>query len=133
MSDAPLAAAAEHFRAGRLGEAEALARQALAEDARDAAAHELLSHVLYAAGRIPEALSSARRAVALRPEAAPAHAQLGLLLKAMGKTEAAVQSYRPARPRSTAAMRRCTATSATRCWRLVVSTKRSTPIATPWR
>jgi Flp pilus assembly protein TadD/SAM-dependent methyltransferase len=90
-----LAAAADHLGAGRLDEAERLARESLAA-APAAGPWHLLGIVAAQRGELQTAADALGRAVALDPGAAEAHDSLGNVLVALGRRDEAVASYRRA-------------------------------------
>ncbi|HEY3731354.1 MAG TPA: tetratricopeptide repeat protein, partial [Steroidobacteraceae bacterium] len=81
---------------GRLEDAAAAYRRALALKADHAPAHYNLGVVLDALGRADEAAAAYARAVALNPQHAEAHNNLGNALQAQGQLEQALASYRRA-------------------------------------
>jgi predicted O-linked N-acetylglucosamine transferase (SPINDLY family) len=81
---------------GRLDDAAAAYRRALALKADHAPAHYNLGVVLDALGRATEAAAAYARAVALNPQHAEAHNNLGNALQAQGQLEQALASYRRA-------------------------------------
>jgi tetratricopeptide (TPR) repeat protein len=81
---------------GRLDEAAARHRQAIAIDARYAEAHNNLGSVLRDLGRLEEAAASYRRALSIKPDYAMAHHNLGLALQALGRVTEAAASFRRA-------------------------------------
>ena len=87
-----LAAAMEHHRAGRLGEAERLYRLACAADAGNARALHLLGVVAHQLGRA-DAADLLARAVALAPGFAEAHNDRGVILAAQGKLAEASAAF----------------------------------------
>lgn len=82
--------------AGRLDEAAAHLRTALAAAPDDPEAHTNLGLVLYRRGDLHGAEEHCRRALAVRPDAAEFHKNLGLVLEAQGNAAAAEQEYRQA-------------------------------------
>ncbi len=83
-------------RAGRLDEAIASYRRALALEPRFAEAHTNLGNALLELGRLDEAEASCRRAIEIRLNYAEAHHSLGNALLARGQVHAAAASYRRA-------------------------------------
>ncbi len=83
-------------RLGRLEEAHAGFRQALAIRPDFAEAHNNLGELLLESGRAPEALASCRRAVEIRPDFAEAHAALGRTLRRLARVDEAIASFRRA-------------------------------------
>ncbi len=81
---------------GRLDEAVASYRRALALKPDLAAAHGNLGNAFWELERLDDAATSYQQALALKPDLAEAHANLGLVLQAQGEAEAAVASYRRA-------------------------------------
>ena len=88
--------AIEHYRAGRLAEAEAIYRQVLAENPNDADTHNNLGAVLRAAGRFDEAIESYRRAIQFKPDRPEGHYNLGNALKFKNQLDEAVECYQRA-------------------------------------
>lgn len=82
------------FRAGRLPEAEALARAAVAAAPADARAIHLLALVVKAARRTDEALALLAEAVRLDPAYAEARFNLANTQRAAGRADEAAASYR---------------------------------------
>ena len=81
---------------GRLDEAEASLRQAIALKFDYANAHQNLGRTLQALGRLDEAEAIYRKAIFLRPEHAEAHNGLGMTLQALGRLDEAEAIYRKA-------------------------------------
>jgi tetratricopeptide (TPR) repeat protein/SAM-dependent methyltransferase len=79
---------------GRLDEAIASYRDALAGEPDFADAHVSLAATLHEQGKLAEAVASYRKALSLRPDLVAAHYNLGSALKALGQTDEAVASYR---------------------------------------
>jgi tetratricopeptide (TPR) repeat protein len=92
-TDALIAEALDHHRAGRTGEAEAALTLALASEPDHARAHAVHGAVRLGAGRFAEAAQSLGRAVELEPGLAPAHTQLGHARAALGQLDAALAAY----------------------------------------
>src|SRR4051812_38472879 len=90
--------ASQHQQAGRLGEAEAALRDALALQP-SAAGWNDLGAVLAQTGRMDEAQASFARAVELDPAFAPAHANLANALLAVGRRVQAIDALRTATAR----------------------------------
>jgi predicted O-linked N-acetylglucosamine transferase (SPINDLY family) len=82
-----------HHRAGRLAEAEAIYRQILVEDPREASACYLLSVVACQSGRFEDGLELADRALRLQPGVAPIWSNRGVALKGLGRNEEARESF----------------------------------------
>ena len=78
-------------REGRLTEAEAAYRQAVAADAANPRAHQSLGTVLVRRGNPQAALEHFGAAVALEPENARAHSDLGVLLGELGQNDRALE------------------------------------------
>ena len=78
-------------REGRLAEAEAAYRQAVAADAANPRAHQSLGTVLVRGGNPQAALEHFGAAVALEPENARAHSDLGVLLGELGRNDRALE------------------------------------------
>lgn len=83
-------------REGRLAEAEAAYRQAVASDAENPRAHQSLATVLLRRGNADAALEHFAAAVRLEPENARAHSDLGVLLGETGQNERALEHLRQA-------------------------------------
>jgi tetratricopeptide (TPR) repeat protein len=81
---------------GRLGEAEASYRQAIALKHDFAGAHSDLGNTLQKLGRLGEAVASYNQAIALRPGYAEVHSNLGGALKELGRLAEAETGYRQA-------------------------------------
>lgn len=82
-------AVARH-RAGRLGDAEALYRRVLKDEARNSDALHLLGVVLFQQGRHAEAADFIRRAIAARPGMADFHNHLAVALGGAGRPREAL-------------------------------------------
>lgn len=80
--------------AGRLRDAEAGFRQAIALNPNLAEAHTHLGNVLREQGKLEDAEISYRRAIALRPDEARAHVGLGNILNDRGDPKGAIDCYR---------------------------------------
>ena len=91
-----MARAAQAQAAGRLGEAVAVLRQAIAADARNHGLHLELGKALLSGGRPQEALPLLDQAVALQPASARARVQQGLALEQLGWHAQAADAYRQA-------------------------------------
>jgi protein O-GlcNAc transferase len=87
---------AELLARGRLDEAEAQCRAALALRPDAAELHQLLSQSLYRQARLDEAAQSCRRSLQLEPGDAAAQNHLGLILIGLGDFAAAEAAYRAA-------------------------------------
>ena len=81
---------------GRLDEAVASYRNALAINPNYAEAHNNLGIALKAQGKLDEAIASYQRAIAINQDYAEAHSNLGIALNADGKREEAVESFQRA-------------------------------------
>ena len=81
---------------GKLDEALASYRQAIALKPDYDEAYYNLGNTLRELGRLDEALASYRQAIALKPDLVPAHYNLGNTLKQLGKLDEALASYRQA-------------------------------------
>ena len=79
-------------REGRLAEAEAAYRQAVAADATNPRAHQSLATVLVRRGNPQAALEHFGVAVRLEPENARAHSDLGVLLGELGRNDRALEN-----------------------------------------
>lgn len=88
--------ATEHHRAGRLGQAEPLYRQVLAQEPNHTDALNQLGYLLYQSGRYQEALELIGRAVDGDSSIAEYHNNLGLALAALDLTDRAIAAYRKA-------------------------------------
>jgi len=91
-----LATALEHFRAGRISEAEACLRMLVAAEPDHAEALNLLAAACQQRGELNEAIELIRRAVALSPQMVAAHSNLGTALNRRGQLAEAAASYRRA-------------------------------------
>jgi protein O-GlcNAc transferase len=91
-----VSAAAEHYRAGRLNEAESLYRAVLAKHPDTVDAIQGLAVICHQRGRPDEALALFRRAITLDPESRVADRQLGRLLEQRGDLVGAAICYRRA-------------------------------------
>jgi len=79
--------------AGRVDEAVALANSMLADNPRDAAAHNVLGLAHYKAGRLEQAAQEYRLAIEQKPDYAEAHFNLGNCLQMLGRTPEAEASF----------------------------------------
>ena len=91
-----VSAAAEHYRAGRLNEAESLYRRVLDEHPDNVEAIQGLAVLCHQRGRPEEALALFRRAITLDPNSRVADRQLGRLLEQRGDSAGASICYRRA-------------------------------------
>ncbi len=89
-------AAAEHYRAGRLAEAESLYRAVLDHHPENVDAIQGLAALCHRRGNSDEALALFRRAIALDPDSRVADRQLGRLLEQRGDAVGAAICYRRA-------------------------------------
>jgi Flp pilus assembly protein TadD len=89
-----LALALQHHRAGRVEEAIAAYRQALALAPDSAEIYNNLGMLLRQQGALAEAIDHYNRAIALRPSLAEAHNNLAIVLRETGKLDAAIAAYR---------------------------------------
>lgn len=96
MTPEAAALALEHHRQGRLEQAEALYRAAIAVQPADADALHLLGVVCRQTGRVAEAVDLLVRAVALLPGMAAAHCNLGNALADAGRLAEAAACHREA-------------------------------------
>jgi protein O-GlcNAc transferase len=96
MDPNDLQTAIEHHRAGRLGEAEAICRNLLAQNPNDADALNLLGVIASQTGHSDAAADFLNRAIQFQPDHALAHNNLGALLKSQGRIDGAIESYRRA-------------------------------------
>ena len=90
------AAALQHHRAGRLGEAEALYRKVLAAQPNHADALHFLGLIADQTGRPDAALELIRGAISINPSTASYHYNAGLILAKLGKLDEAIESCRRA-------------------------------------
>jgi tetratricopeptide (TPR) repeat protein len=88
-----LTTALAHLQGGRLREAEAAYRQALALAPDHANAHYNLALTLKAQGRLDEAAQAYRHTLRVRPDNAKAHNNLGVILEAIGQDDEAAGHY----------------------------------------
>jgi predicted O-linked N-acetylglucosamine transferase (SPINDLY family) len=93
---AVIARGLEHHRAGRLAQAEAAYREALAQAPEQPEALHLLGVLAYQVGRHDLAEPLIRRALVSRPGAAEFHNNLGNVLWAQARAEDAIGAYRRA-------------------------------------
>jgi tetratricopeptide (TPR) repeat protein len=84
--------AGEHFNAGRLEQAEKIARQVLAQRPDNADAHNILSAVFFRNGQVEEALHEVREAIRLNGSIAAFHANRGEMERRAGNLDAAERS-----------------------------------------
>lgn len=92
----PFAAGILHHRAGRLAEAEACYRQAIAASPGHADAHANLGVALKGLGRLDDAVAAYGEALRIKPDHAAALANLGNALMALGRPTEAADAYREA-------------------------------------
>jgi protein O-GlcNAc transferase len=85
-----------HHRAGRLAEAEALYRQIIAADSRNAESIHMLGLIAHQVGRSGFAVEMIRSAIGIKPDYAEAHANLGLAFYQLGRVEDAFAACRSA-------------------------------------
>src|SRR5687768_1025499 len=90
----PLQPAIDHHRAGRLGEAEAAYRAAVARNPRDARALHLLGMLLIQSRRPGEAVQLLQRAALIAPNIADVHFALAESLRLTGAYAEAEAAYR---------------------------------------
>src|SRR5437879_6074121 len=91
-----LQAAVEHHQAGRLGQAEAIYRQILAQDPNQPDALHLLGVIAARAGQHAPAEQLVRRAIAVNPGNPSYHNSVGLILKSQGRVAPALDEFRRA-------------------------------------
>ena len=96
LTQQPIEAAMQDHRAGRLREAEALYRQALARDPDNAGVLFLLGLLAGRDGRHDEACQLLTRCVRLNPDDAAAQTNLGTTLHALGRDQEAMEHFRRA-------------------------------------
>jgi tetratricopeptide (TPR) repeat protein len=88
--------AEQYRRAGRLGEAEDLARRVLAGKPQSAEAEHLLGIIAHQSGKLAEAIEHVRRAVEIDPDSALYHANLGEMYRLSGRPDLAAGAARRA-------------------------------------
>ncbi|MEQ1859173.1 MAG: tetratricopeptide repeat protein [Chthoniobacteraceae bacterium] len=88
--------AIDHFKCGRVAEAETMCRRILAAQPDFADALHLLGLIASHSGHLAPAVELLRRAIALRPGAAAYHLNLGNALCAAGQSEEGIAEYRSA-------------------------------------
>ena len=86
----------EHFKAGRLDDAEKLARSISQDFPKHEFAWKVLGAVLGLTGRKSEAVHANQTAIALSPQDAEAHSNLGVMLQELGRLDEAEVSYNQA-------------------------------------
>jgi Flp pilus assembly protein TadD len=91
-----LASAIEHYKLGRLGEAEGLCRKIIAAEPQQAHALHLLGVIAHQTGHHEPAVRLFGRAIAVNGDAAQYHNSLGNALLAMQRIPEATQSFRRA-------------------------------------
>jgi len=95
-AEALFQSALQHHQAGRLTQAEALARQILAQQPGHAAAWHLLAVLASQVGRPDMAVELLQRAIAIDPTHAGYHSNLGRLLLDQGQLDGAIAAFRQA-------------------------------------
>lgn len=85
-----------HRAAGRLAQAAACYREALARDPNYGDTHYGLANALFELGAVEEAVAGYRRAIELNPGDAEAHNNLGNALTDAGRIDSAMEAYRMA-------------------------------------
>ena len=85
-----------HYQAGRLGEAEALAKLLTQQFPSQPFAWKVLGAVLKKTGRLNESVLPMQKCLELSPQDADAHNNLGVTLRALGMLDDAEASYRKA-------------------------------------
>src|SRR5882672_10986246 len=95
MQPDPLSQAIEHFRSGRLDEAEERCRVVLGRDPEHAEANHLLGAMRFQQGK-DEAAQAFERALAINPSYADALHNLGVIYSENQKTEQAINALRQA-------------------------------------
>lgn len=88
-----LHAAAAYFQAGRLQDAEALARQVVAQDPRNVEALNLLGSIAHRAGRNEIAIECFTRAIQIDPRHGLLYCNLGESLRLTGRNDEAIQAF----------------------------------------
>lgn len=95
-ADQLVAAAAQHFHAGRLAKAESLLLQLLAAQPHHAVALHLLGVIAHLSDQHETAFDLVSRSLAANPTDATTHSSLGNLLLFQGRLDEAAASYRRA-------------------------------------
>jgi len=93
MQPDPLSQAIEHFRFGRLKEAEACCRVVLGRDPEHAEANHLLGAMRFQRGMNEEALAFLKRAAASPHATAEIHNHLGSAFNRLGRKDEAAQAF----------------------------------------
>ena len=93
MQPDPLSQAIEHFRSGRLDEAEERCRVVLGRDPEHAEANHLLGAMRFQRGKIEEALAFLKRAAASPRATAEMHNHLGSAFNRLGRKDEAAQAF----------------------------------------
>ena len=93
MQPDPLSQAIEHFRSGRLDEAEERCRVVLGRDPEHAEANHLLGAMRFQQGKIEEALAFLKRAAASPRATAEMHNHLGSAFNRLGRKDEAAQAF----------------------------------------
>lgn len=88
-----LAIAEAHFKAGRLGEAEAGCRRVLGSDANQADALHMLGCIAQRAGKYELAEKLVGRAISVRPGTGQLHSSLGSILHSQRKDDRAIAAF----------------------------------------
>jgi tetratricopeptide (TPR) repeat protein len=88
--------AEQYRRAGRLGEAEDIAKHVLAAQPQTAEAEHLLGIIAHQSGKLADAIAHVRRATEIDPNAALYHANLGEMQRLSGRADLAAQAARRA-------------------------------------
>ena len=86
----------DHYQAGKLGDAETLARSLTQKFPKHLFAWKILGVVLRQMGRLSESLLPSQKCLELSPQDADAHNNLGVVLKDLGRLDEAEASYRKA-------------------------------------
>src|SRR6476646_10096783 len=94
--DQAIAQAADHYRAGRLADAERICRQVLAADPYHVTALNILGGIAMAVGQLEPAVQIMRRAIAIDPQGAELHNNLGEAYRQMRRGRDAIEAYRSA-------------------------------------
>jgi tetratricopeptide (TPR) repeat protein len=86
----------DYMSEGRFAEAEAVCRQLIENEPRNAQAHNSLGVILRKTDRVEAAVASCRHATLLEPGSVSAHINLGVALRNLGRPRQAEAAYRRA-------------------------------------